>query len=87
VAFVMVGALAASAVFGLDRRWRGAVLLGCVLLPIAKDCAQIGMATRHYNTPATLLGVAGALVGFGLGHVAAKYLTSWRLGASGDPAE
>ena len=64
VGFLVLGSLVSMTVFRACGRWRVIALAACVVAPIAKDCAQIGLATRHFNLGATLLGVFGALIGF-----------------------
>jgi hypothetical protein len=64
VGFFILGALVSAMVLGARGHLRVLALAGCLVAPIAKDCAQIGLATRHFNMGATLLGVIGALIGF-----------------------
>ncbi len=64
VGFLVLGSLVSMTVFRAGGRWRLISLAACLIAPIVKDCAQIGLATRHFNAGATLLGVIGALIGF-----------------------
>ena len=78
VGFLVLGVLVSAAMWGLPRYWRATALAVCLMAPVAKDSAQIGMATRHFNTGATCLGIVGALAGFGVAHLMLRLWTAGR---------
>lgn len=73
-AFFVLGLLAAGAVVGLGSRWHYDALALCLLAPVLKDVAQMATATRHFDLVSTLLGMAGAAVGWGVGMALLRWL-------------
>ena len=73
-AFFVLGVLTAGAVTGLNVRWQYAALALCLLAPVLKDVAQMTTATRHFDSVSTLLGMAGAAVGWGAGMALLRWL-------------
>jgi hypothetical protein len=74
-AFMLFGLLGGIAVAGLGPRLMAVSFALCVLAPVLKDAAQLLTATRHFNWEGTLLGILGAVVGWG---VAAALLRSMK---------
>jgi hypothetical protein len=81
-AFFALAVLAAGSVAGSRRRTQFVVLLACLSTPLIKDAMQIGLATRHFNCDAIVLGMLGALVGFSATYCMLSMTTSPRLSTS-----
>jgi hypothetical protein len=66
VGFLILGAVGAAAVTGLEPRWQVMSLGLLTGSPVIKDFAQDLFApTRHLNWDATALGTVGAVLGWG----------------------
>lgn len=75
-AFLLLGLLGGAAVAGLGPRLASFSLVLCLLAPVLKDLVQVLTATRHFHLGGTLLGVLGALAGWGIAAWLARLLSS-----------
>lgn len=75
-AFLLLGLLGGAAVAGLGPRLSALSFTLCLLAPVVKDLAQMLTTTRHFHLGGTLLGVLGALAGWGIAAWLVRWLSS-----------
>lgn len=65
-AFALLGLLTALLCFGLPRHWLGAAFVLFCMIPVMKEVLQAYHPARHFDVVATLYGIFGIVLGWGL---------------------